>query len=325
MRPQLQQYVQENEHCDAPLVTVGMPVWNRADVLDRAVQSVLAQDHRNWELIIVDDGSTDSSADVARAYRADQRVRLIQHPVNRGVCAAINTCLDHGRGEWITLLGSDDEMLPHALSRMLEVAALQNGASIDAVTCSCFDSRTGRFSGTGISESGMLDARTIATRCRGEFWGITKRSLIGELRFNEAIRGGDEDTLWYRVNVKAHRYYVHEALRVYHTEGGDRLSKGRRPLARERETSVFNDYRAIIMQEEAYLAILRELAPERYRAKMQRACAAFLIKRDFALARQAHTELVAIGGGRLGRLALRLGFILGPWWIRTLRAVRRTV
>ena len=103
-----------------PTVSVILPTYNRADTILRAVKSVIAQTWQDWELLIVDDGSTDGTADLVRAL--DPRIRVLQQQ-NAGVYVARNTGLQAGRGEYFAFLDSDDEWLPHFLE--ITVAFLQ--------------------------------------------------------------------------------------------------------------------------------------------------------------------------------------------------------
>src|SRR5260370_450841 len=96
-------------------ITVVIPVFNRPRQIERALRSCLTQRHVDFEVVVVDDGSTDDTASAVRRH-SDPRLRLVAHAINRGVCAARNTGVSHGRGEWIVFLDSDDELLPDALA-----------------------------------------------------------------------------------------------------------------------------------------------------------------------------------------------------------------
>src|SRR5215510_4129929 len=102
----------------APLVSVVIPVYDREDYLGDAVDSVLAQTFPSFEIVVVDDGSTDRSAEIVRAHR-DPRVRLICHPHNRGISAARNTGVDAARGDYVAFLDSDDVAYPDRLARQV--------------------------------------------------------------------------------------------------------------------------------------------------------------------------------------------------------------
>lgn len=98
-----------------PLVSIVMAAWNRESVIFRAIDSVLEQTYPNWELVVVDDGSTDSTAEVVRAYaREDERIRLVQGD-HGGVSRARNLGIEAVHGELIAFLDTDNVWLPRFL------------------------------------------------------------------------------------------------------------------------------------------------------------------------------------------------------------------
>ena len=103
-----------------PLVSVILPTYNRARLLGRAVKSVLNQTFEDFELIIVDDGSTDDTESVIRSFD-DERIKYIRHPMRRGVSAARNTGIKASRGRYIAFQDSDDEWLPKKLEKQVDV------------------------------------------------------------------------------------------------------------------------------------------------------------------------------------------------------------
>jgi glycosyltransferase involved in cell wall biosynthesis len=238
-----------------------MATYNRAHTLPRAIDSVRVQRFPDWELIVVDDGSTDNTQEVLRMYQ-DPRIRVVVHPHNRGVCAAKNTGFDHMTGEWFTTLDSDDEIVPEAISTMLSVPR-EVDPGINAVTVNCIDTSTGELSGKGLDHDQWLDYETLLARCSGEHWGLTRRSLLGDLRFNEKIHGG-EAILWYKLSRDAKRYYVHKGLRLYHTEGQDRISQRFAPADISRRCVFY----AELAKENEYLDELRRYRPAEYAAIM---------------------------------------------------------
>lgn len=101
-----------------PAVSVILPVHNRADVLSRAISSVIEQNLQEWELIVVDDGSTDRSAEVAEGFK-DERIRVIRLDANRGGNAARNAGIRDTRAPLIAFLDSDDAYLPEKLEKVV--------------------------------------------------------------------------------------------------------------------------------------------------------------------------------------------------------------
>jgi GT2 family glycosyltransferase len=104
----------------APEVSVVMPVFNRPELLTIAVRSVLAQRYRRWELIVVDDGSSDDIAGAMRPFLADPRIRLVRQ-ANAGECAARNHGLRLARGEIVAYLDSDNFWYPDFLAAAAEL------------------------------------------------------------------------------------------------------------------------------------------------------------------------------------------------------------
>jgi glycosyltransferase involved in cell wall biosynthesis len=102
------------------LVSVIIPSYNHGQYIENAIDSVLAQDYENFELIIIDDGSTDNSHDVLSKIKKDSRINVILNSENRGQSAVINQALKFARGDFICLLPSDDWYLPKKLTLQVE-------------------------------------------------------------------------------------------------------------------------------------------------------------------------------------------------------------
>jgi glycosyltransferase involved in cell wall biosynthesis len=108
-----------------PLVSCVIIYLDAERHLDEAIRSVLAQTYQDWELLLVDDGSSDRGPDIARSYaeREGGRVRCLRHPGgrNRGMSASRNLGAAHARGEYLALLDADDVWLPGKLARQVEL------------------------------------------------------------------------------------------------------------------------------------------------------------------------------------------------------------
>ena len=103
----------------SPLVSVILPSYNHASYIGEAIKSVLQQSHKDFELIVVDDGSVDNSLEVVKGY-SDKRVRIIEQS-NKGAHNAINRGLSLAKGEYLTILNSDDRYSPDRFERVLQV------------------------------------------------------------------------------------------------------------------------------------------------------------------------------------------------------------
>lgn len=112
-----------------PLVSVVIPVYNAAALLPRCIESVRAQSYTNLQMILINDGSTDSSGEMCRMYaRVDGRITVIEKE-NAGVSAARNDGLDAARGEYLQFVDSDDYLPVHATQTLVE-RAVQTGCDL---------------------------------------------------------------------------------------------------------------------------------------------------------------------------------------------------
>ncbi len=108
------------------LVSFIIPTYNRAYILPKAIASILAQTNSNWELIIVDDGSTDNTKKLVEAY-SDGRIKYVFQG-NKGPSAARNTGFKHAQGDWIAYLDSDNTISPNYVKEMVRAISDDPGA-----------------------------------------------------------------------------------------------------------------------------------------------------------------------------------------------------
>ncbi|MBW4618435.1 MAG: glycosyltransferase [Cyanosarcina radialis HA8281-LM2] len=107
-----------------PLVSVVIPTFNRADLIDISLSSAMGQSYRNIEIIVVDDGSTDRTEDAVRAI-GDPRIVYARHSTNQGGAAARNTGIETAKGEYIAFLDSDDAWMPNKIEVQLDLIQRQ--------------------------------------------------------------------------------------------------------------------------------------------------------------------------------------------------------
>jgi glycosyltransferase involved in cell wall biosynthesis len=115
-----------------PLVSIVMPAYNAAEYISQAIESIMAQDYANWELLIADDGSKDRTRDKIADYAAkDARIRVLPNPQNMGYQATCNRLFALCVGEYLTFLDADDFSPPQRLS--LQVAAFAANPNLGMV------------------------------------------------------------------------------------------------------------------------------------------------------------------------------------------------
>ncbi|MEM6799982.1 MAG: glycosyltransferase [Bacteroidota bacterium] len=264
-----------------PKISLVTVTYNRAHLLKRSIESVLAQTYTNWELIIVDNGSIDHTVEVLKPYRAEKyqdKIKIFHLPENRNFAGGTNFGLEQISGEWFSLHDDDDEILPEALETMIAIP-LEVDPEVSAVTCNCIDTTTKEFSGFGLEEEGYVSFKDIMTKASGEFWGITRSDLIGAKRLNEQILGY-ESIFWNEIDRIAKRYYLHKALRIWYTDHGSSLMKKSWSKDLELKSSTYRQ----LLEEPNFWKYLKEFTPGTYKKKVIRGIFFSTCVKDFSSA-----------------------------------------
>jgi len=176
---------------DAPAVSIGMPVYNAEEYLPATIGAILAQDFRDFELIISDNASTDRSAEICEAFaRQDSRVRFVRQPINRGATVNFRFVLDAARAPLFMWAAADDVRSPDFLTRT--VAVLHSRPDVIAANCRTrFENGTfePKRMGDGPIEHDDPAQRVLAFfgywHANGRYYSLFRREA---LMCNEALR-----------------------------------------------------------------------------------------------------------------------------------------
>ncbi len=209
-----------------PAFTVFTPTYNRAHTLRRVFEGLQAQTCRDFEWLIVDDGSTDGTRDLVEflAVEADFPVRYV-HQENRGKHFAFNRGVAEAAGRLLVNLDSDDRALPNALERLLwlwDSLSSNEQRQFSSIVGLCVD-QDGRVVGDRFPAE-LLDSDPLELRYRyrvgGEKWGFTRIEVLREFPFPEVLPGEylPESIVWSRIARLYRTRYVNETFRVYHTD-----------------------------------------------------------------------------------------------------------
>lgn len=175
-----------------PRVSVGIPVYNGARFLSRAIESLLAQDYEDFELIISDNASTDRTQEICEEYRArDTRIRYLRNPTNIGAAKNFNRVFGEARGEYFKWAAHDDWCAPTFLRRCVEVLDADPGA----VLCSSAMAATDEHGEILRASSERLEgatARRARRRFHGMLWSLRDPSILvfGVIRSDALRRTG---------------------------------------------------------------------------------------------------------------------------------------
>jgi glycosyltransferase involved in cell wall biosynthesis len=202
-----------------PKISVIIPAYNAADHLERALWGALHQTYPPDEILVIDDGSRDATAEIARTYGAP--VRLISHDRNRGLSAARNTGIQHATGDWIALLDADDLWYRRKLEQ--QVAALA-GAEEDVGVLFCL-TRIVTPDGTDWidcadvpspqeDEPGFIRALLLQNAVSGSGCSpLIRRELLLRIGgYDESLRTCEDWDLWLRLARRARFRRVDQVL-----------------------------------------------------------------------------------------------------------------
>ena len=204
-----------------PKVSVIIPVFNGAKYLAEALQSVFAQTWQDYEVIVVDDGSTDDSMEICKQF---PDVRIIHHQENRGQSAARNTGVRHAKGEYIAFLDQDDRWYPEKLAR--QVPILEKGPTYGMVYSNADQiDENGRIVIRNVLDILSVQPKKSIMDCLGSDMFILpgtvliRKSVFEQVGgFDERLSGYEDDDLFSRVFQTTRIYYIRDSLlqwRIY--------------------------------------------------------------------------------------------------------------
>lgn len=204
-----------------PLFSVVVPVYNRAHIVGNAIDSVLNQDFGNFELCIVDDGSSDNISATMARY-SDRRIRFVRQQ-NRGASAARNHGVDLARGKYVAFLDSDDTFLPHHLGAMAEL--LRDTTNV--VAYAPVQAYRGPQGYVIKPHRAIVSGETMASYLMCARGFIQTSGLVvptdaaREVRYREDVRFGDDTDFAIRLELAGYRFVMAEQPGVVWYDGPD--------------------------------------------------------------------------------------------------------
>lgn len=214
---------------DTPLVSIIIPTYNRAHLIEETLDSVLAQTYQNWECIVVDDGSTDGTKAIVAAYsKKDARFQYFSRPTNKpkGANACRNYGYEKSKGYYIQWFDSDDLMHTEKLRIKIEYALAQNAAIVvDTHTTEnkiilTDNPKLEVFESTDFYVDFILGKKPVITNDV-----MIRRSIVGELRYDENLHKAQEYEFFTRLFEQKLKYCFVDLPLSYYRESKDSISK----------------------------------------------------------------------------------------------------
>lgn len=235
-----------------PKVSVVMPLYNKAPFVERSITSVLGQSFENFELIVVNDGSTDNSEELVRNF-SDPRIKLFS-TVNRGVSCARNKALDSASGEWVAFIDADDEWSADHLMIIVNVIRENPQALIIcdeyrgkgySFVSQLIESNSGWLTPSATSDVSVVVFDYLNALVSGLFVvscssAMVRRSALEKygVRFQEGMRYGEDLNFWIRLSRLGSFIYCDYPGSLYHRDDPN-SGMNRRLRSGERAADLF--------------------------------------------------------------------------------------
>ncbi|PKM11085.1 MAG: glycosyl transferase family 2 [Gammaproteobacteria bacterium HGW-Gammaproteobacteria-3] len=185
-----------------PKVTVFIPVYNRERYIAQAIESILGQTFTDFELLLVDDGSTDRSRDIVQGFH-DPRVRLVCNEVNLGIPGARNKGIDLAKGEYLAFLDSDDVACPTRLARQVEFLDQHPDYAAVSAWISWVNAKgkpIGKVKRKALSTD-EIAAQRLFRCCLENTASMARTAILQQYRHREQFILGSDYDLWARIGA----------------------------------------------------------------------------------------------------------------------------
>ena len=235
-----------------PLVSIVIPTYNRANLIGRAINSVLAQTMKYFDLIIVDDGSNDNTQQVVLSH-TDERIQYLRHEHNQGQNPALNTGVRAARGQYIAFLDSDDEWLPEFLERVL--SRFREDENLGAVYTRAYESLpSGRMvEGFPFHLEGSVYREALAQGYLSYMITIVVKKecldQLGPFPFDPEFAVCQDDDFCFRIAKLCRIGLIPETFAIIHSDGGNERLIANKVAYADGWWKLINKFHVDILQE----------------------------------------------------------------------------
>lgn len=203
-----------------PLISVVIPLYNKASYIEKSICSILNQTFDDYEIVIVDDGSTDNSVSIIENKFLLNKIRIIKKE-NGGPSSARNRGIIEAKGEWIVFLDADDLLLPWALEHFFDLIKKHQG--INYFVCNYFISNGGIISLASIRKLNTLLKRPFMLEFFGDFTeragsSILNKRMLMNFSFNESLRRYEDAEWLYRILNHEKVFINHIPVTIYNVD-----------------------------------------------------------------------------------------------------------
>lgn len=213
------------------MISIVVPIYNASGLVARCIDSVLAQTFTDWELVIVDDGSTDDSLQVCTAYAEKDNRISVYHKENGGQTSARRFGFEHSQGDYIYFVDADDFLPNEALKLLHDKAVEENLDIVDGASISYFEDfsvkENVRFADVGVFEKLPYLELMFANKANnGTHACLIHRRLFGDETFNipEEVRLGEDAYIHLCLVMRGKRFGIYDDIVYYYVQNRDSIT-----------------------------------------------------------------------------------------------------
>ncbi|TNJ45769.1 glycosyltransferase family 2 protein [Tamlana fucoidanivorans] len=197
-----------------PLISVVLPVYNVAEYVDEAITSILNQTIQDFEILVIDDCSTDETLPVVKSFK-DSRIRIIEKSVNKGLIDSLNIGFKEAKGTYIARMDGDDISLPSRFEKQLKV--LQNNPEIKACGCwlQCFGVSSKVLKYKELHEE--IKTQMLLANSMSLCSSMLERKTYVHFNFDETKTHAEDYDFWAKSAWTCKMYNIQETLYYYRT------------------------------------------------------------------------------------------------------------
>jgi teichuronic acid biosynthesis glycosyltransferase TuaG len=210
-----------------PLVSIVVPVYNAARFMDDTIQTVLSQTYQNWEILLVDDCSSDDSVQIIQKYqKKDERIKLFKLSENSGAAIARNTGIDNAKGRYLAFLDADDLWVNNKLE--LQVVFMQEKNAAFSFTGYEFADENGKPNGKKVHVPQTITYKQALKNTT--IWTSTVMidlQIINKLTIYMPDIGSEDTATWWKILKTISRAYGLNKILSYYRRHGSTLSSNK--------------------------------------------------------------------------------------------------
>ncbi|MDR2206631.1 MAG: glycosyltransferase family 2 protein [Flavobacteriaceae bacterium] len=197
-----------------PKITVAIPIYNTEKYLSFAIQSVINQTYKDWELILIDDGNTDQSLKIAKSF-SDPRIKIIENKENKGISTRLNQIIEIAKGDYLCRMDGDDMMFPERLEQQIRFMQENPDVDVAGSYAVVIDDKNKILGGRFHTSNSKNEEQILKSTYFIHPTVFGKTEWFKQNKYTLGLDGVEDRELWFRTSKFSTFYIIEEPLLFY--------------------------------------------------------------------------------------------------------------